>query len=129
MVPLSEPPPLKSEPRSDGEDGAGAGSAAGIGAGFFIGALRLGAAFFLTFDAFLAIFFGAFFAADFLVFFFLRAGAAFFADFFFVFDFFAMIVLPIHAAYNIPSAPNGKPGSHYKLPTEPPFSPRSRTGV
>src|SRR5208282_325740 len=65
--------------------------------------------FFVTFDAFFAIFFGAFFAADFIVFFFLRAGAAFFADFFFVFDFFAMIVLPIHAAYNIPSAPNGKP--------------------
>ena len=120
---------MKSEPRSDGEDGAGAGSAVGIGAGFFTGALRLGAAFFVTFDAFFAIFFGAFFAADFIVFFFLRAGAAFFADFFFVFDFFAMIVLPIHAAYNIPSAPNGKPGSRHKLPTEPPFSPRSRTGA
>ena len=99
MLPLSEPPPLKSEPKSDGEDGAGAGSAAGIGAGFFAGALRLGAAFFVTLDPFFAIFFGAFLAADFIVFFFLRAGAAFFfVDFFFAFDFFAMIVLPIHAA-------------------------------
>ncbi len=114
MLPLSEPPPLTSEPRSDGEDGAGAGSAADIGTGFFAGALRLGPAFFVTFAAFFTVFFaaffGAFFAADFIVFFFLRAGAAFFVDFFFAFDFFAMIVLPIHAADNIPSAPNGRPG-------------------
>src|ERR1700683_4680942 len=80
-------------PMGGGQDGAGAGSAAGIGAGFFTAALRLGAAF-------LAFFFTAFFAvflATFSVFFFL-AGAAFFffPGFFFAFDFFAMIVPPIH---------------------------------
>src|SRR5579862_463303 len=84
-----------------GQDGAGAGSAAGIiGAGAFASALRFGAAFF----AFLTFFFAAF-LATFSVFFFL-AGAAFFffPGFLFAFDFFAMIVLPIHV--ESPSAPN-----------------------
>ena len=49
--------------------------------------------------AFLAVFFAGFLAADFIVFFFLRAGAAFFlVDFFFAFDFFAMIDPPDRAA-------------------------------
>lgn len=49
--------------------------------------------------AFLAAFFAGFLAADFTVFFFLRAGAAFFfVDFFFAFDFFAMIDPPDRAA-------------------------------
>ena len=90
-------PPV-SESAGASQDGAGAGSAGIAGAGFFAGALRLGAAF-------LAIFFTAFFGADFTAFF-LRAGAAFFALFFFAFDFFAMIVLPIHAS-NISSASIG----------------------
>src|SRR5580693_4776927 len=62
-------------PIGGGQDGAGAGSAAGIGAGFFTAALRLGAAF--------------------LAFFFAGAAFFFFPGFFFAFDFFAMIVLPI----------------------------------
>jgi hypothetical protein len=81
---------------------AGAGSAAGAGAGtgFFGAALRFGAAFSAAFaGAFLAAFFAGFLAADFTVFFFLRAGAAFFlVDFFFAFDFFAMIDPPDRAA-------------------------------
>jgi hypothetical protein len=80
-------------PIGGGQDGPGAGSGAGIEADF---ALRLGAAFF-AFVTFFALFFVAF-LATFSVFFFL-AGAAFFffPGFFFAFDFFAMIVPPIHA--------------------------------
>jgi hypothetical protein len=89
-------------PIGGSQDGAGAGSAAGIvGAGAFGATLRFGATFF-------AFFFAAFFVAflaTFSVFFFFLAGAAFFffPDFFFALDFFAMIVLPIHA--ESPSAP------------------------
>ncbi len=97
------------------QDGAAAGSAAGVGAaGFLAGALRLGAAFF-------TIFFGAAFFADFIVFF-LRAGAAFFfAGFFFAFDFFAMIVLPIFAANTKPRRPPWeRPGlPHDRAPARP----------
>jgi len=61
----------------------------------------LGAAFFFV------VFFVLLLAAAFVVFFFLRAGAAFFLVAFLV-DFFAMIVLPIHAEkWRIASAPVG----------------------
>jgi hypothetical protein len=94
-----------------GQDGDGAASwvSAGAGAGFFAGALRLGAAFFTAFFGgafFGAAFFGAAFFA-FSVFFFLAGAAFFFAGFFFDFDFFAMIVLPILVPNQMLSAPMG----------------------
>src|ERR1700722_4223469 len=83
-----------------GQDGAGAGCGAAIGVDF-TGALRFGAAFF----AFVGFFFAAFFApflATFSVFFLAGAAFFFFPGFFFAFDFFAMIVLPIHVKVGRP---------------------------
>lgn len=77
------------------------GVASGAGAAAFLGVRRrFGAAFFVVFLVLL-------FAAALVVFFFLRAGAALFLVAFLV-DFFAMIVLPIHAEkWRIASAPIG----------------------
>ena len=84
----------------DGEGQEGAGSGAAITATFLGVRRRFDAAFFVVFLVLL-------FAAALVVFFFLRAGAAFFLVAFFV-DFFAMIVLPIHAEkWRIASAPVG----------------------